>query len=106
MSVKRCQQEVDAAEFVEWMLYCELEPFGAEQAHYRADLRAGIIASTIANVNSTKRRFTPKDFMPTFGARTAAKPAQPLDQQRAVFELFVAAQNASIGLVPHGAPKG
>jgi hypothetical protein len=53
----------------EWMAYASIEPFGEE----RADLRAGIIASVIANVNRDpkKRRepFTEFDFMPRFGPR-------------------------------------
>ncbi len=52
------------AQFGEWMVYSNLEPFGEE----RADLRAGIIASTVANASgSTKKTFKPSDFMPDFG---------------------------------------
>jgi Protein of unknown function (DUF4035) len=51
------------------MAYASLEPFGEE----RADLRAGIIAMVIAEVNRdrTKRPqpFTPQDFMPQFDRR-------------------------------------
>ena len=52
-------------QFSEWHEYAQLEPFGAE----RDDLRAGIIASTIANANRTKktRPFKATDFMPHFG---------------------------------------
>ena len=43
-----------------------LDPWGGE----RGDLQAGIIASTIAQVNAAKgKRFKPADFMPKFGAR-------------------------------------
>lgn len=53
----------------EWLAYMKLEPIGEE----RADLRAGIIASTIANANRNPKKrskpFTPKDFMPKFGER-------------------------------------
>lgn len=48
------------------MAYAELEPFGEE----RADLRSGIIASVLANVNRDAKKhpkpFTPQDFMPVF----------------------------------------
>lgn len=48
-------------EFGEWMAFYELEPWGET----RADIRAGVISSTIANVNRGKRtepyKFT--DFM-------------------------------------------
>lgn len=46
------------------MAYFTIDPFGEE----RADLRAGIVASTVANANRAKRgkSFRPKDFMPNF----------------------------------------
>ncbi len=57
---------MSSAEFAEWMAYYAIEPFGEE----RADLRMGILASLIANVNrdSKKQRepFAPADFMPKF----------------------------------------
>lgn len=54
----------------EWQTFAALEPFGEE----RADLRAGIVAATIANYlarGKGKPAFKPRDFMPQFG-----KPAQ------------------------------
>lgn len=45
------------------MAYFGIDPFGEE----RADLRAGIVASTVANAHRSKgRAFRPKDFMPNF----------------------------------------
>lgn len=58
-------QQISSQQFAEWQAYTKLEPWGEE----RGDLRAGIVASTIANVNrSTKstRAFRPQDFMPDF----------------------------------------
>ncbi len=57
---------MSAAELDEWMLYARIEPFGEE----RADLRMGILASLIANVNRAKGAdaFTPSDFIPVFDA--------------------------------------
>ena len=65
---------MDAREFAEWMAYYELDPFGEE----RADLRAGIIASTFANANLGKGRkpYAPSDFMPQF-RKTAKRKASP-----------------------------
>lgn len=51
--------------YQDWMTYSELEPFGEE----RADLRAGIIATTIANCLARRKgkpAFRVKDFMPEF----------------------------------------
>lgn len=52
-------------EMTEWVAFLELEPHGEE----RADLRAGIVASTYANANRKKgqKAFKPTDFMPKFG---------------------------------------
>ena len=47
MTVAELLSRTTSRELSEWMVYYELEPFGEE----RADLRAGIVASTVANVN-------------------------------------------------------
>ncbi len=54
-------------ELTEWMAYFQLDPFGEE----RADLRAGIVASTVANSQRGRKgvAFKPKDFMPKFSDR-------------------------------------
>ena len=46
----------------EFIALDRVDPWG----EWRADLRSGVIASTIANVNRGKKAeaFTPKDFMP------------------------------------------
>jgi len=51
-----------------WLNYAQIEPFGEE----RADLRAGIVASVVANAMGRKkgqRAFKPKDFIPQFQPR-------------------------------------
>ena len=51
--------------FRDWIQYFQLEPFGEE----RADLRAGIISSVVANCMARKKgrpAFRPADFMPDF----------------------------------------
>lgn len=51
----------------EWKAYFSVEPFGES----RADLRMGILASLIANVNRDRKKkpepFVPADFMPGIG---------------------------------------
>lgn len=47
----------------EWQVFAELEPFGAPAGFWQA----GMIASTLANVNRTKKAqkaYKPEDFMP------------------------------------------
>ena len=56
--------EMTSAQLSEWMAYAQLEPWGEE----RADLRAGIIASTQANTmkGAKGKSFKPQDFMPQY----------------------------------------
>ena len=69
------ERTLSARELAEWMAYYGIEPFGEE----RADLRAGIVASTTANChlgsNATPLKAT--DFMPFY-----EQPAPPSDYQR------------------------
>ena len=66
MTVKELLSRIDSAELAEWMAYERIDPFGNE----RGDLRAGIIASTVANCSVAVRAKTkPGDFMPSFGRR-------------------------------------
>ena len=53
------------AEFAIWTEEYARRPWGDDIE----DLRAGIIASTVANVHSSNRTFNPGDFMPKFGAQ-------------------------------------
>lgn len=69
LAMGRTIQELRAvlsyAEFQEWCWYYQIEPWGED----RADLRAGIVASTIANYAGKLRAegadpAIPADFMP------------------------------------------
>ncbi len=65
MSVKQLLESMDSRELGEWIAYhTYVETIGDT----RQDLRAGIIASTIANVNRGKNRpaFKPNEFMPYY----------------------------------------
>lgn len=71
------------------MVYYELEPFGEE----RADLRAGIVASTVANVNrdakKQKKPFAAQDFMPKFGGGEGVQKTPEMLRRK--WEMVVAA---------------
>lgn len=58
------RRRMPAAELVEWRAYERIEPFGER----RADLRMGILAATVVNVNLPKGRprAKPAAFMPKF----------------------------------------
>ncbi|EXI86092.1 MAG: hypothetical protein AW12_02174 [Candidatus Accumulibacter sp. BA-94] len=69
LAMGRTLQELRAAlsyaEFQEWCLYYQIEPWGED----RSDLRAGIVASTVANYAGRTRAegaepVRPADFMP------------------------------------------
>jgi|SRR5688500_10845477 len=105
MSVKQCQQEVSSREFIEWMAYYRLEPFG----ELRSDLRNGITASVIANVNRDKKRkpkpFKAEDFMPDFAGQYDARvmsPEETLDIVTALHSTFLSMQDA--GALDQGMP--
>ena len=93
MPVGRAQAEIDAAEFAEWMAYYSLEPWGQE----RGDLRAGIVASVIANTQRGKgKAFTPQDFMPQFEAPKRKKKKQTPQEMQSILRLFTVASGGTI----------
>ena len=71
------------------MAYAGLEPFGEE----RADLRAGIVASTVANAardpKTQREPFTPYEFMPKY--ETTEPTEQTPEQMLSIVEMLNAA---------------
>lgn len=86
MTVREMLGKLDSRELTEWFLYDALDPFG--QA--RADLRAGVIASTVANCHSTKGHFKPSDFVVKYGPRVVERktPEQLATTARAITAMF------------------
>ena len=70
------------------MAYYNIEPWGTEPE----DLRTGIIAATIANVNrdpqKQRKPFAPKDFMPAWDK--PRKQEQTPEEQRKIIEMWQA----------------
>lgn len=65
MSVARAQQEISSREFLEWMEYCKLQPFG----ELREDIRAARTCQTIATYSQVRKpSYRPKlvDFLLQF----------------------------------------
>ncbi|CAJ8906256.1 Uncharacterised protein [Burkholderia pseudomallei] len=62
MTVRQLLANIDSKELTEWLAYDRMEPIG----EFRADLRAGIIAATMANYGGRDIRVPrkPSDFMP------------------------------------------
>lgn len=61
-------EKLTARQLAEWEIYHSVEPFGEQQQF----LQAGIVASTIANVNRGKNKsvFKPSEFMPVWEAKS------------------------------------
>jgi hypothetical protein len=60
--VAELEETMSGAELTEWMAYEAVDGVLGEQ---RADLRAGIVAATMANCHRSKGpAFKPQDFMP------------------------------------------
>lgn len=71
--------------FAEWMAFYRIEPFG----ELRGDYRAGLIASTLAEIHRDKKKrsrpFSILDFVPKFGMGSSKPPTskkQTVEQQR------------------------
>jgi len=87
------QARMGQSEFMEWLEFYELEPFG----EVRAELRAGMVASIIANVHRDAKKapepYKPRQFMADFEIGEAAAQAAPdaatlLEKVRALNTVF------------------
>lgn len=66
MTVSELLERVSSRELTEWAAYFKLEQLGMNP-NERADLRAGIVASTVYNVNRGKSKpLEPAAFMPKY----------------------------------------
>lgn len=90
MTVGELLSRISSRELTEWRAYCALEPFGEE----RADLRAGIVASTMANVfrRSGTKPYKAQEFMPKF-----AKERQNWREQLEIVRTINAAMGGRYG---------
>lgn len=74
-------EEMPAGLLWEWVAFSHVAPFGPE----RADLRAGIVASVVANSSRNPKKkpkpFSPGDFMPKF---ERPKKVQTWEEQLAI----------------------
>ena len=72
-------------EFLDWMAYYQLDPFG----NWRADTQAALVASTIANVNAKKgKHYNLKDFQLEFKPRFAKRRQRVAMSGDQVLEFF------------------
>lgn len=77
--------DMPAKVFAEWEQFFQLEPWGAMVE----ELRIGQQCALLANINSTKSRFKPEDFLTTV---TYKKPEQTPEEMLAVLRGMVRAK--------------
>ncbi len=77
--VGELKRTISSREFTQWLAFYRLDPFGG----YRQDVHAGIIASTIANVNRSRKTkaFKVEDFV--VGWNEPPKPKQSVQSMKA-----------------------
>lgn len=87
-TVDQLLNEISSRELTEWLAYNEIEPIGEG----RADLRAGIIASTMAEIHRDPKKrqkpFEAAEFMPDFDRAGAADDEQTPEQQLTIVEMI------------------
>lgn len=74
-TVRELEASLTYPELAEWVAKYDVDPWD----EWRADLRAGIVASVVANCHSGKGKFKPRDFIVDFtkrGHRVAKTPEQ------------------------------
>lgn len=81
---------VTSAELTEWRAYYRLDPWTED----RADLRAGTVASVVANCHTRDATFKPSDFIPDYGA--PPEPEQTEEQMMAAAMRLTAAMGGTI----------
>ncbi len=65
MTVRELLSRMSSYEMMEWQEFAAIEPFG----DYRADIRAGILASTAVNLHRPRNPLSPLDFVPDYWKR-------------------------------------
>lgn len=74
MTVRELLSRIDSRELSEWMAFYGLHPFGDEPA----DIRTGIVASTVANCMTVNGGFKPSDFIPEYRERKEPQSADDI----------------------------
>jgi hypothetical protein len=94
-TVHEIESQMTMREFYAWLDFYAVEPFGDT----RADIRAGIIAATTANVyrGKGKKPFSPSDFM-LFKDESEADPGRTIASKFAE-EFGKATKNLPINIV-------
>lgn len=83
-------KRVSSREITEWMVFGQLEPYGADAGF----LGHAITASTVANVNRAKgqKAFTAQDFMPGFEGKK-----QSVDEMKQIARTMTIGLGGTVG---------
>lgn len=75
MTVEELLARISSAELTDWIVY---ERIAGPLGPARGDTQAGVVASTIANVNRGKngKKYKPADFIPQWSRPGARTPGQ------------------------------
>lgn len=86
-------QRMSAAEFMEWRLLEQIEPFGDR----RSDVGAAMICTTLANIHRGEKTkpYSLSDFIPQWDPPAPAR-AQTPEEQLQIMLMIQAAQNAKV----------
>jgi hypothetical protein len=90
MTVRQLETQMQSSELLEWMVFFGLEPWGS----VRDDYRAGVVASTLVNINGGKKggkASQPDDFFPLYSRHSNRK--QSNEQQINIFKRIAELQN-------------
>jgi hypothetical protein len=94
VNVRQMLGEISWTEFIEWMVFNEVEPFDP----IRADMRAASVCATVANVNRDRKKrsrpFKSEDFVLHWGDGIPQKPRQTWQQQKMIGKMVAAMYNS------------
>ncbi len=86
MSVRRAQEEINSAEFSEWMAFYNVEPFGVD----RNDLPIAILGKRICDMWKAKGSppFDIDYFLPNIGKPEWKEAMSPMEMQHKIKTMF------------------
>jgi hypothetical protein len=91
-------RSISSRQFLDWMYYDEIDPFGS----WREDYRQAEVVTAIYNVNRNPKKrsepFKTTDFLVRFGRRTEQelKPKQTWQHQLSIAHLYLAASKKKV----------
>ena len=95
-TVHEIESTMPASELLEWQTFARDEPFG----DIRADLRAGVVARTVAQAFGGNRKATSLDFMPVVKREFEKAEQENAANIAARFNAMMFAQSKNVRIMP------